>query len=33
VDGPSGLTGDFLRDDGGNVAYFRWGARARRKVA
>jgi CubicO group peptidase (beta-lactamase class C family) len=25
-------TGDFLRDDDGSVAYFRWGSRARRKV-
>ena len=33
VDGPGGLTGDFLRDADGNVAYFRWGARARRRVA
>ena len=33
VDGPGGLTGDFLRDAGGKVAYFRWGSRARRKVA
>jgi hypothetical protein len=32
IDGPGGLTGDFLRDANGNVAYFRWGARARRKV-
>ena len=31
VDGPGGLTG--LRDADGNVAYFRWGARARRKLA
>ncbi|MDP9321426.1 MAG: beta-lactamase family protein [Chloroflexota bacterium] len=32
VDGPGGLSGDFLRGPDGSVAYFRWGARARRKV-
>ena len=32
VDGPGGLTGDFIRGADGNVAYFRWGSRARRKV-
>ena len=32
VDGPGGLTGDFIRGPDGKLAYFRWGARARRKV-
>ena len=32
LDGTPPPTADFLRDESGKVAYFRWGSRARRKV-
>jgi hypothetical protein len=32
LDGTPPPVADFIRDEHGNVAYLRWGARARRKV-